>query len=71
MGERKDTFKKMDLEDLIADCEVNFEDCQDSIKYKKTARTKRHHQKLINFFGSVTEYLKELESKKQNQCNCS
>jgi hypothetical protein len=67
MGKDKANFKKLDLEDLIADCEVNFEDCQESLKYKKTSKSKRQHQKLINFFGSVSAYLKELQTTKTEQ----
>jgi hypothetical protein len=70
MAEKENNYKKMDLDDLIADCEVNFTDCTESLKYKKTSKSKRQHQKLINFFGSVTEYLKELETIKQKSCKC-
>lgn len=72
MAGKGNAYKKMDLDDLIADCEVGFTDCKDTLDECTDTKSKIQHQKMINFFGSVTDYLKELQTIKQKSCKiCS
>ena len=70
MGKTKKVKKTVDtieLDELIEICDNQLIDAVENKKFKRTTRSKRSADQVINFFTNLSFYLKELKELKSKE----